>query len=693
MANTSGMRRLRAALALLALVAVAAVPAMGAGGLGSVAGTAAPAAVSLVEPLDLDRVFPEPLLSSGYVRYSPDPVTGRSQYLDGLAEVERRYPDVVTVTPIGDLVGAPELNVSAGGRQIPVVEVTDESVPDEGKIDLYISMSIHGLERAGLEGGVRFLEDIAKAFYRERDGGAPMVLAGGDPSNPHYAEMTATEVLQRARLVFVNLNPDGWASGDLGRSPTGFKRGSDGVSDLNRQWPTLGWARTSGEQYRTMAAPEARAGRALIEEYLGVPEGAADLHGEFGDDVLLAIMFPAGQFDPLQLTRQVELAEAIKHNVNTSVHPGAAGLLSASPLPPVSGIKPQPAEYHTAFDAIGYDDSGFKGDYLVQQGILEMDHEYVFSNLVPNNVWIPELTQIHVDTTRELLKATIVTTLQAEEITYTADLGGAVGYVENPEVLRHTDEGVPTPPFGFAQQPYASTSMQYYRDLAGYLAPGSALTPVSSAEVAGGALEGLDTLVITDRHLPRHRAADGSLVEPDRTAFWSQVRAFAERGGNVVLTDRAVQGLVDLGVVPEGSVRQVTQYAGQVTEVDRSHPLLAGVEGIVGQTYFEVPLGHPPGSSPSWGVTPQAWRDAGGSIAGYLGSRSQDGALASVKVEVPGTGQAVGLGTAPLGEGRVTIFGAVLPDASQRHAHTQGLADYAVTYAGNAILVNALRAD
>jgi hypothetical protein len=685
------MRRLRTVLALVTLLAVAAVPAL-AGLPGADAGRAALGSpVSLVEPLDLDRVFAEPLLSRDYVQYSPDPLTGKSEYLDGIAELERRYGDVVTVTNIGELVGDPTLGKSAGGRDIPVIEVTDESVPDDDKVDLYISMSIHGLERAGLEGGVRFMEDIAKAFYRERDGGAPMRLANGDPANDWFAEMTATEVLAKARLVFVNLNPDGWARGDRSRAGTGYQRGNDsGNLDLNRQWPTLGWARTSGAQYETMSQPEARAGRELIEGYLGVPEGAADLHGEFGDDVLLAIMFPAGQFTPTQLTRQVALAEAIKHNVNTSVHPGAAGLLSSSPLPPVSGIKPQPAEFHTAYDAIGYDDAGFKGDYLVQQGILEMDHEYVFSNLVPNNIWIPELTQVHVDTSRELLKATIVTTIQAEAITYTADLGGTVGYVDNPEVLRHTDPGVPTPPFGFAQQPYASTSMQYFRDLTAVLSEGSALQPVAADAVARGELDGLDTLVITDRTLPRFTDAAGDLVEADRAAFWAAVRAFAEGGGRVVLTDRAVQGLADLGVVPATAVRQVTQYAGELTEIDRSHPLLDGVEGVVGQTYFEVPLGYQPGRSPSWGVTPAAWRAAGGSIAAYLGSTSQDGVLASAKVEVPGTGVAVGLGTVPLGAGSVTIFGAVLPDASQTSAHTQGLADYALTYAGNAILVNAL---
>ena len=684
------MRRLQSLLALLALVAVVAVPAIA-----TPSADLPVAAVSLVEDPDPNRVFQEPLLSADYVQFTPDAVSGKSQYLSGLAELEKRYEDVIDITPIGELVGAPELK-SAGGREIPVVEITDESVPDKDKIDLYFSMSIHGLERAGLEGGVRFIEDIAKGFYTERDGGAKYMLSNGDPETDFYREMTATEVLQVARLVFVNLNPDGWAQGDRANPrSTGFKRGNDGVSDLNRQWPTLGWARSSGSQYETMSQPESQAGRKLIEEYLGVPEGAADLHGEFGDDVLLAIMFPAGQFDPLQLQKQFQLASSIKHNVNNSVHPGAAGVLSSSPLPPVSDIKPQPAEFHTAFDAIGYDDAGFKGDYLVQQGILEMDHEYVFSNLVPNNVWIPELTQIHVDTTRELLKATIVTTIQEHEIGYTADLGGTVGYVENPEVLRHTDPGVPDPPFDFAQKPYESTSMEYYRDLAKYAAKGSRLQALNANAVAkGGLLNAIDTLVITDRDVPRYRDAHGNLAEVDREAFWGAVKAFAEGGGNVVLTDRAVQGLEDLGVVPEGSVVDLKQYAGQITEIDRDHPLLAGVEGIVGQTYFEVPLGYPvtDDHAPAWGVDEEAWNTAGGTIAGYLGSDSYDGLVVSAKVEVPGTGQAVGLGTAPLGEGQVTIFGAILPDASQAHPHTQGLADYAVTYGGNAIMVNALRA-
>ena len=657
--SDQGLSGPRRALAGLAALALALLPL-----------ATAPAAAQDPDPT---RVFRDPLVAGDFIQYSEDSISPAPKYLSGLAQLEQLYGDVIDVDPIGDLVGMPGVK-SVGGREIPVVTVTDESVSDARKVDLYISMSIHGLERAGLEGGVRFIEDIARGWTAEQDGGAPYMLANGNPERPYYREMTATQVLKAARLVFVDLNPDGWAAGD--RRPgteVSFKRGNDNVYDddplgvgplccvdLNRQWPTLGYSRSDREQYKTLNEPEAKAGHKLIEEYLGVPEGAADLHGELDDNVLLAIMFPAGQFDPRGLAQQVELADSIKYNVNHSVFPGAAGALSDT------NDAVYPAEYHTAYDAIGYDDAGFQGDYLVQRGILEMDHEYILSNAAPNSLFVPALEQVHVDTTRELLKATIVTTIQAEKITYTADLGGKAAYVENARVLRHTDAGVPDPPFGFAQKPYASTSMQYYRDLAKYTkAP---LEPISAAEVADGAtLTDLDTVVVTNRH-------------GQSAAFWKSLEDFARDGGNVVLTDAALKGLVDLGIVDAGTVGQVKQEAGKIDEPDRDHPLLRNVTGIVGQTYFEVPLGYPfphgdiDDQAPAWRVNTAAWEAAGGTTAATIGEGD------------------TALGTVQLGDGKVSIFGAILPDASQKFPHTQGLADYAVTYAGNAILVNAMTA-
>jgi hypothetical protein len=687
------MRRpaLKPLVAATAVAAIALVPAVG--GTSSLVD-----AGRLAEPLaglDPERVFPDPLIAGDFIQYTPGPtvVVGHS-YLEGLTELEARYGaeaphHVITVDEICDLVcdhldqttledlgqalvrdaatGEPVQITSVGGRSLPVITVTAPGTPEEveDRIDLYFSMSIHGGERAGLEGGLRYVEDLAIDYVTEQEGGAPQLLRAGDPEgNPDYAEYSTTEVLQKARLHFVNLNPDGWADGDRSGGTGLYKRGNDDGVDLNRQWPTLGWHNAGGRQYDTGAQPEAIAGRALIEQHMGVPEGAADLHGELNDDVLLAIMFPAGQFDPLQLQGQYRLAEAIKFNVNTSVHPGASGLLTDVIDSPV-----YPAEYHTAYDAIGYDDSGFQGDYLVQSGILEMDHEYAFSNVVPSSVFVPELEQIHVDTTRALLDATIAVTVAAYDneagelqLDYSPDLDGrAVGYVFDPETI-DSDDVLNPPAFDLPQVPYSSTSMRWFEALGRYAGEGASVTPVPQ-DVTAADLEGLDTVVVADDTLAADDPAWAVLAE------WTGAAA----DHRLVLTDAALQGLEAMGVVPAGSVSRVTQYTGEIQDVDGDHPLLTGVGGIVGQTYFGVPLGYAPGrsgdlGSPAWRVATSAWPGTTAATA--------DGETA--------------VGTAPLGAGTVAVHGAILPDANNVGPNTHGLADFAPTYAGNGILLNAI---
>lgn len=705
---------LKVALSILSVVAVTAVP--------TIAGTTGQFDADLVgeslRGLDRGRVFPDPLVMGDFIQYTPGPSATTFAYLDGLDELETRYGrdadhHVVTVSEICDLVcdemdattleglgdalvrdmtGNPVQITSAGGRALPVITVTAPATADnplEDRIDLYFSMSIHGLERAGLEGGLRYVEDLAIDYVAEQGGGDGHVLRAGDPDNPDYVEFTTTEALQKARLHFVNPNPDGWSDGDRNGGGGLYVRGNGNGIDLNRQWPTLGWHNTGGQQYRTGSQPEAAAVRAFVEQTLGVPEGAADLHGEFGDNVLLAIMFPAGQFDPLQLQAQYRLAEAIKHNVNTSVHPGAGGLLTDLVEGPI-----YPAEYHTAYDAIGYDDSGFQGDYLVQQGILEMDHEYIFSNLAPASVFVAELEQVHVDTTRALLDATIAVTIGAYDnperaltLDYAADLGGrAVGYLATADTVDSADVQEPAA-FDLPQVPYTVTNTAYFADLARVVDEGSTVTPLT-ADLTAVDLEGLDIVVVAGGQLP---AAD--------TATWALLADWARGAGRrLVLTDDALQGLEVMGAVEAGSVDTITQYTGDIQGVDRDHPLLTGIGGLIGQTYFGVPLGFRPGAddalgAPSWFVDAAAWPGTTGAV---VGQSDADADLLVVSSQ-GGPGQAVVLspgdpavGTMPFGEGSITIIGAILPTPNNVGPNTHGLAGYAVTYAGNGILINAL---
>ena len=65
---------------------------------------------------------------------------------------------------------SPELRLVFGrfiGRDhhdMIVLRVTDETVPDAGKKRYALSLSIHGIERAGAEGGTRAMEDLVTSY-------------------------------------------------------------------------------------------------------------------------------------------------------------------------------------------------------------------------------------------------------------------------------------------------------------------------------------------------------------------------------------------------------------------------------------------------------------------------------------------------------------------------------------------------
>ena len=59
--------------------------------------------------------------------------------------------------------GLPTTTLERKHADLMVVRVTDESVPDKGKKRYALSLSIHGIERAGVEGGTRAMEDLVTA--------------------------------------------------------------------------------------------------------------------------------------------------------------------------------------------------------------------------------------------------------------------------------------------------------------------------------------------------------------------------------------------------------------------------------------------------------------------------------------------------------------------------------------------------
>ena len=59
--------------------------------------------------------------------------------------------------------GLPTTTLDRKKAELYMLRVTDETVPDKGKKRYALSLSIHGIERAGLEGGARAMEDLVTA--------------------------------------------------------------------------------------------------------------------------------------------------------------------------------------------------------------------------------------------------------------------------------------------------------------------------------------------------------------------------------------------------------------------------------------------------------------------------------------------------------------------------------------------------
>jgi hypothetical protein len=191
-------------------------------------------------------------------------------------------------------------------------------------------------------------------------------------------------------------------------------------------------------------------------------------------------------------------------------------------------------------------------------------------------------------------------------------------------------------------------------------------------------------------------ASNGRYDADDERALLARLRAFVERGGNLVLTDDALRVVERMGLVPAGSVGDAAVYAGfaefsfdgGATET-YADPLAAAVDqpgaaegpGHRHQLSEPVPTGWAIqdadgadlGTMPQWGIDRTAWESAGGRVVGVANG-------------------AVTVGELPLGEGQIRIIGSLLPMPTEQYDHPFGLRSYGVTYSGYEVFRNALDA-
>ncbi len=619
------------------------------------------------------RVVAEPEQSVSFLQFA-----GPTESLGGsLKAIEALAPRYLQVMTLAEATGNPA-HESAGGLPIWVVRMTDEQAPRAGKAQVAVSLSVHGLEAAGREGGVRYVEDIARWATETPD----KLLYAGDTGKPF------AEVMRRTETWVAFTNSDGWIAGDLARTGgAGFKRGNDnGGKDLNRDFATVGWYDRTGGRGVAESEPEIAGWTRLVRSFPNL-KTSTDIHGELTtpNDAFSDLIIPAGQWSPKRQDQVNQLSLNMIRTVERKFADDGVVLADVLKLLPVKGVTPRrPAHVAASYDIVGYDDSGFMGDWFSQtQDSVHMDVENFLSNLAPNNVYVPAIEQAHVAAVRGNIEATIVESLITDAVTPTAAYG-RVAYVDDPNrtssdpKVDDGNRGTGAPVVaGETQVPYDVSRLDYFPVLK--KAFGADIRPVTAASVAGGRdLSQFDTLVVTDMELPRGSTAD-------RAAYVKALDDFAGSGGQLLLTDRALGLLDDLGVVDEAALTVNKTDAGHVDFVAPlgDHPYEKGLVGAPSQTYYEVMLGYPSRvQAPNYGVTRTAWEAAGGTTVATVGPQGRSS---------PNTA----LGTLRRGKGQITAFGAILPQAVEsledvETPHPFGLASYAVTITGGQVLDNIL---
>src|SRR5687767_548512 len=411
------------------------------------------------------RIFPEAELARGYIQYTPD-AFGFVEYQHGIEYLAQKYPRWISVFKLSELYG--EDAVSAGpdrfrsyanndtgdGRDIQVIKITDHNVPDEGKETLLFSLSVHGNERGGLEGGVRTAEDLAIAAT---EGGT--IVDGVDnyqSSTGRHAtlhEYDVSEVLAKEAVYLLDFNTDGWAVGDWWNrpAPATYSRGNSLGTDLNRQMPSIG---RINEDRNPLEESEMKWGTEFMHQVADLGQDGkmaygADIHGELNSQAYMDVMYPAGEFDSVDHRRLMAIAERTKSVIDATLYGGIIDQIenatggneseTGSPIPN------QPAHWGTVWDTLGYTDTGFIGDYMATDlGVTGMDYEIFLNHTVPDKNWNVYLQENHINATRAIVKTAMAyARFQSSEFNdrnVRVDPKGRAGYVVNPDTVSSSDE-------------------------------------------------------------------------------------------------------------------------------------------------------------------------------------------------------------------------------------------------------------
>jgi hypothetical protein len=483
-------------------------------------------------------------------------------------ELERDFgdgSDCTSSTSSADLcsAGLPQQGVPAGRERssLYLLRVTDERVADADKKFFTFPLSIHGIERAGAEAGVRAAEDLATWAACEAGLATAPVSCAKEGAIPHPIlettpdqSVTAGDALRRSSVYFVFANPDGWKRGDLDNGVRFFQRYNGNGVDMNRDWPTMGF---TFRPYTPWSEPETRAFGKVMKQIRGKWDGGIDLHGQLIDRAFSFTLLGAGEHDYAKNQRILQTVKGAWSD--------AEQRLAWSPL-----IKPNTApkddqrlygvQWGTVWDTIAYTTTGSFGDWINSPLGLDadgIDNEMSLSHLSNCGVgscYLTDAEQLHVDGNKSLVYSMINFTLKPEETVFRVP--GSIAYVRSPKLL--TNSGQPTePPPGAGlppQAPMLNESLDAGNDFTHEFTIDGFDQGVANGGVEGkvtaGNIGGVGQLATTDLILERYRSGEedpgpatacGEAGDP-----WEEVNRYFDQADTYQQSGAAVHGNLPL---------------------------------------------------------------------------------------------------------------------------------------------------
>src|SRR5438067_3214840 len=270
-----GNVRLLAAASLLTISAATAV-------------VATPVAANKQQAQLLGRVIPEPLKSTNFIQFNP--AAGERELDTAYNLLQKTYPRYITYTTVAKRLHSPRA-VRSGGNQLPVIIVTDKSVPDTNKQYVLLTFA-HSAEPCGREGVLRSAEDLAIAATK-----APNTTYDDGKLGGISHKFTARQLLQRLKIYIVVTSPDGWVQGDVGNGDGQYSQYTANGINSNRVAYQTGWVFSTkllkSHGYTTATQPEGISVTRYLrdvraKELHGRPfAAAADIHGPLPTGAIL----------------------------------------------------------------------------------------------------------------------------------------------------------------------------------------------------------------------------------------------------------------------------------------------------------------------------------------------------------------------------------------------------------------------